>query len=147
MVVFNAIYNVIGYQYFFATGRENKFTLFIFCGAVINVVCNAILIPYLGSLGAIIGSLAAEAVVSVIMLIYIRKLLDIKQLGISMVKTVAGGLVMGVLSWNLNRLLGYGVCQSFVVIAVGTAIYLLVELILQEDFMLSLLQKLKKREV
>ncbi len=147
VVVFNALYNVIGYQYFLATGRESKYTLIIFGGAITNVVCNAILIPKFGSLGAIIGSLAAEAVVSVIMLVYIRKLLDMKQLGVALVKTMVGGFVMGILVWNLNRLLGDGICQSFVVIAVGAVIYLLVELILREDFMLSLLHRLKKREV
>ena len=146
VVIFNAIYNVIGYQYFLATGRENKFTLIIFCGAVTNVVFNAVLIPTSGSLGAIWGSLLAEVVVSVIMMIYIRKMLDIKQLGTTFLKTFLSGSIMCLVVTKVNGIIGYGIGQTAVTILVGVVIYLLLELALREAFILRFLKQLKKHE-
>ena len=146
VVIFNAIYNVIGYQYFLATGRENRFTFIILCGAITNVALNAVMIPTMRALGAIVSSLLAEVVVADIMIIYIRKMLDGKQLGITLLKTTVGGLIMCYLVAKINGVLGYGIVQTFVTIILGAVIYLGIELALKETFILGLLKQLRKHE-
>lgn len=41
---------------------ENKLSASVFAGAVLNIIVNALLIPSMGALGAVIGTLAAEIV-------------------------------------------------------------------------------------
>ena len=44
-----------------------------FVGAIVDLVLNTILIPQLGANGAAIGTLAAELVVLIVQMVYLRK--------------------------------------------------------------------------
>lgn len=146
VVIFNSIYNVIGYQYFLATKKETKYTYIILVGSVTNVILNFVLIPDFASLGAIIGSVLAEAVVSMIMLFYIRKLLNKKFLCITILKTVIGGIIMGIVVWILNRIMGYGIVQTFTVILVGAVVYIITEIIAKETLIVKVFNSLRRKQ-
>ena len=57
------ITNILGIQILVPTGRERIVLHSVIAGAVIDVIINALLIPYMQSTGAAIGTVVAEAVV------------------------------------------------------------------------------------
>lgn len=62
-VVLIGISNTIGIQMLVPLGKEKQVAYSTFCGAVTDFILNSILIPRFASLGAAVGTLAAEAVV------------------------------------------------------------------------------------
>ncbi len=65
--------NVIRTQVVLPQERDHIFVKSVCCGAVVNLAVNACLIPGMGSMGAVIGTLAAEMTVPVIQFIILRK--------------------------------------------------------------------------
>lgn len=61
LLVFMAVGNFVGVQYLSPMGKQNKMTIIYIISAVINLILNAVLIPYCYSTGAMIASIIAEA--------------------------------------------------------------------------------------
>lgn len=65
--------NVIRTQWVLPQGRDTIFVRSVCTGAVVNLLANAVLIPSLGGMGAVIGTLMAELAVPVVQFIILRK--------------------------------------------------------------------------
>ena len=81
-------------QYLIPHHKENVFVRSVFAGAGVNIVLNALLIPRLGAMGAVIGTLAAEAVACMIQYLHIRKQISIKKTFIHCCIYIGFGLIM-----------------------------------------------------
>ena len=75
-VFFIGMTNIIGIQMLLSLGREMDVLYAEIAGAVVDVVINLMLIPGYGAAGAAAGTLAAEIVVWIVMLIEVSKLKD-----------------------------------------------------------------------
>ena len=73
LIIFIGINNITGVQYLIPTKRQNIFTKTVIIGAIVNVICNFILIPKLYAIGAAISSVVAEAVIAIWQLIIVKK--------------------------------------------------------------------------
>ena len=71
--IFIALANVIRTQYLIPLHKDKIYVVSVFLGAGINIVLNLLLIPYLKSTGAAIGTLAAEGVVCIYQYAMIHK--------------------------------------------------------------------------
>ena len=96
----------------------------IVAGAVINLIINASLIPLLGSLGAMIGTMTAELTVAVCQIVPMRKIVDIKTYLIDSVPF----LIMGILMFFVTELLEYllpvpSIINLLIPIACGAFVY------------------------
>lgn len=78
-IIFSVIGSVIRSQYLIPYARDKEYTISLIAGAVINFIINLILIPLLGSLGAVIGTLCSEILLMSIQLFYVRKELPLKK--------------------------------------------------------------------
>lgn len=58
--------NVVNQQYSIPAKCDNQYTLAVTGGAIVNLICNGLLIPQLGSVGATLGTLMAELSVLII---------------------------------------------------------------------------------
>ena len=65
--------NVIRTQAVLPQGRDHVFVKSVCCGAAVNLLANALLIPGLKSMGAVIGTLLAEMTVPVVQYLILRK--------------------------------------------------------------------------
>ena len=65
--------NVIRTQVVLPQKRDSIFVKSVCCGAVVNLVANACLIPSMKSMGAVVGTLLAEMTVPVVQYIILRK--------------------------------------------------------------------------
>jgi len=65
--------NVIRTQVVLPQGRDTVFVKSVCCGAAVNLAANALLIPGMKSMGAVIGTLLAEMTVPVVQYLILRK--------------------------------------------------------------------------
>ena len=65
--------NVIRTQVVLPQKRDSIFVRSVCCGAVVNLIANACLIPSMKSMGAVVGTLAAEMTVPVVQFVILRK--------------------------------------------------------------------------
>lgn len=72
-LLFIGLTNIMGIQMLIPMGQENAVMISTFVGAIVDLVLNTILIPQLGANGAAIGTLAAELVVLIVQMVYLRK--------------------------------------------------------------------------
>jgi len=65
--------NVIRTQWILPQSRDTVFVKSVSCGAAVNLIANALLIPQMGAMGAVIGTLLAEGTVPLVQYIILRK--------------------------------------------------------------------------
>lgn len=88
--------NVIRTQVVLPQKRDYIFVRSVCCGAAVNLVVNACLIPSMKSMGAVVGTLLAELTVPVVQYIILRKELPYKRfIGYVVLYAVAGGIMLG----------------------------------------------------
>ena len=87
--------NVIRTQVVLPQKRDHIFVKSVCCGAVVNLIVNICLIPSMKSMGAVIGTLAAELTVPVVQYIILRKELPYRRfLGYAGTYAVIGGIML-----------------------------------------------------
>lgn len=103
-IIFIGLTNIIGIQLLVPLEKE-KLVLYSTCaGAVVNVILNAFLIPEMGASGAAWGTVAAEAVVLIVQVVFTRGVL----------KEIIGNLhILRIAVSLLAAGLGLGVARQF----------------------------------
>ena len=156
LVAFNALVipfysfaNMLRTQFLIPRGRDNVYTFAMVGGAVINIIVNIILIPYYGAMGAVCGNIAAEASVSVIQAVWIRKEVRIKRY----IKLGVPFFIIGFFMYFVVKFVGKFVDQNViglaVEIALGALVYCTLSLIYfiksKNEFVLSILKNIKRK--
>ncbi|MGN8750923.1 flippase [Oscillospiraceae bacterium HCP3S3_D12] len=136
--------NIMGMQVLVPTGRERVVLYSTIGGAVVDLILNTLLIPSMQSLGATIGTLAAEAVVCLIQYRALRKEMTIMQnLGIR--RVVLCVLVGALLSFWVRTM----PFNDFLALLISAVIffgsYLLVLIILKEPLVTDILSQIRNR--
>lgn len=67
------------YQYLIPHHKEKSYTVSVIIGAAVNLVANLIMIPRLGAMGAVIGTLLAEFAACSWQFISVRKLISLRK--------------------------------------------------------------------
>lgn len=116
--------NVIRTQWVLPQARDSIFVKSVCSGAVVNLVANALLIPGMGAMGAVIGTLLAEMTVPTVQFLILRKELPYgKLLRYVLVYAVIGGIMLGVVRAE-NALLPFDGWVGLAIRAVtGAAVY------------------------
>ena len=142
LVIIIGMSNANGYQYFVPTGKENILTITVVIGAITNLILNSILIPKYYSLGASISSVVAEFLVTFVGFIYIRKAkcFSLRRIVKESIKYLISGLVMFIVLLILKQYLDISVISLAILIITGAIIYLIMLLILKDEFVLKLIK-------
>lgn len=140
------ISNVTGNQYLIPTKQQNIFTVSVAIGAVTNFLLNLILIKRFQSIGAAIASVVAEIVVMTVQLYFVRKELNPTVI----VKSgspyyIAGAVMTGVL-YSIKQLVEPSIGNTFFLILCGMAVYGCVLLLMRDEFLLSLLNVVLRKQ-
>ena len=116
--------NVIRTQVVLPQKRDHIFVKSVCAGAVVNLAANACLIPSLGSMGAVIGTLMAEMTVPVVQFWILRKELPygryIKYVGIY---AVFGGIMLGCVRLTARLLPGENWLNLAIMTVTGALVY------------------------
>lgn len=94
--------NVIRTQWILPQSRDSIFVRSVSCGAVINLAANALLIPRMGAMGAVVGTLLAEGMVPVIQYLILRRELPYGRY----VRDLCSYCLIGLVMLVLVRLMG-----------------------------------------
>ncbi|MBQ3475977.1 flippase [Candidatus Saccharibacteria bacterium] len=153
VILIIALSSTIGSQYLVSVKKQNVQTLAVVMGAAINVGLNFILIPHLDSIGAVIATVIAETVITLVEIVYICRHNMIK-LG-NIFKGWFGYIISGVAMFGIIRLLqnvmGVGMLATFVQIASGGIVYCAILSLVHDDFIYYVLRMgvkiIKRRKV
>lgn len=97
IVLFIGLSGIIGMQILYPQGREKYVIISIMVGACINLLINYLLIPQYGQYGAALGTVIAEFMVTVIMILLGRKYLPINILSKQNLHYLIGSIVISIL--------------------------------------------------
>lgn len=134
--------NVFGMQYLIPIGKENVFTISVAVGAVCNFILNIILIYTIGTVGAIIASVAAETIIMIYQLIYARKVFSIKRILLCGWKNVIAGVLMFLVLYFVAGNWESSVINTLLIILIGCVIYFVLIIALRDEFIINLIKKL-----
>jgi len=123
-VIFISWANVIRTQYLIPNSKDKIYLYSVCLGAIVNVALNWIFISNLGAMGAVIGTIATEAIVAIYQTIKSRKKLDVliylKNSGIF----IFSGSVMFIAVRVVAYLMKPSILSLLVEIFIGGIIYL-----------------------
>lgn len=129
------ISNVLGSQYLTPSGQRGRSSKGIISGACVNFICNLLLIPRFGSIGAAIASLLAESVISIIYVYMSKGYITWKELWDKSWKRFLSGVIMMVIVYVIGIVMGVDMLTTFVQIICGVVVYGLLLIVLGDSFL------------
>ncbi len=140
--------NTLGSLYYNPAGLRKKSAMYIVIGSVVNLIINLIMIPKLGNVGAVIGTLCAETVISALFFINCDSFMTLKKLFKVLWKRLVAGTVMAIVVLLLNGKLPYTFVGLGINICCGAMVYFIVLLLLKDygikELLLKKVLKLRK---
>lgn len=121
---------VFGTQYLLALSKMRLYSISVYSGAAVNLIINLIFISKMGSIGAAIGTICAEATVTLVQLNYVKHSLDIKMVLKRAINYFFAGTVMFGAVRLLGNIMGASFLTTFLQIIIGGFIYIAILLLL-----------------
>ena len=123
MIIIKAWAGALRTQFIIPTGRDKIYVVSLTSGAIVNLILNALLIPRINGVGAIIGTLAAEFAVCFIQFFWCRNDIDIKNYLIDGFSFCAIGLIMFCVVEALSHISNHALITIVVQIICGAIVY------------------------
>lgn len=139
IVVVIGVSNVIGTLYLTPSGQRGRSNKAIVSGAVCNFVLNLVLIPYLGAYGAVISSISAELVISVMYCYFLREYMSIRTIAKMAVRYILLAAGMFIPVFLVGKILEPTVTTTLIQIGIGVVSYA-VALLITRDPLLGLVK-------
>lgn len=124
VIIMIAWSNVLGTQYLIPTGRNKEFTISVTGGAIVNLLCNFVLISHFQTMGAVISTVISEIAVTIIQLAILHKVIELRKLFKGNYKYLIAGLVMYLVVSTLNSAQNGNFINFMVQIVLGVIVYL-----------------------
>ena len=169
IIILMGIANVIGTQYLLPTKRQKEYTISIAIGVVANFILNYILITNYASIGASIATVLSQLIIDIIQLNYIRKEIDMKEMFKSSWKYLAAAIVMFgacyivkavleisvimemlanfALSISMSKTYFINIISIIAQIITGVIVYILMLILLKNEYVFMFLNKVKSKFV
>lgn len=122
-IIFISWANIIRTQYLIPNSRDKSFLVSIIIGAVINLCVNYLLIPKYYAMGAVVGTVCAEATVCLVQTFIVRRELPISKYLFEVLPFGLMGLVMFLFVRGVTPLIINPYVQLVVQIFIGVGIY------------------------
>lgn len=140
IIIVISVSNTLGYQYYDPAGLRSKSANYIIVGAGCNLCLNLLLIPYLKSAGAIIGSVAAETVITALYLKNCDGFLKLRSvLQMSWKRLIAGAVMFAFLQWRTPAYNSVMLDIAWLVVQ-AMAVYFAVLFIVRDKFLIDFLK-------
>ncbi|MDF2540324.1 MAG: polysaccharide biosynthesis family protein [Herbinix sp.] len=127
-----SVADVVQTQYLIPFHHEHIYIKSVSLGALINIILNFALIPFLGASGAVIGTFGAEIAVCAYQMVHIRNVYKVQQLFKTLFPFIICGLLEFAVTYALSNLpintfllLVIQICVGGLVYLIGCGIYLI----------------------
>ncbi|MBR0039367.1 MAG: flippase [Lachnospiraceae bacterium] len=137
LIICISLSNVTGMQYFVPTKQQNKLTISVCIGAVVNFILNCLLIPNFKSIGAALASVIAEAIITIVQFILAKDYISISKILKNAIKYLISGIVMMIILFAFARNREPSIFNSLIISAIGATSYFTVLLMLKDEFLLD----------
>lgn len=128
-IVFLAWGNVIRTQYLIPKEMDKQYIISAFLGAAVNFILNCIFIPLYQSVGACIGTIAAEFIVMFYQTFIVRKELQIKEYIMKSLPFLLKALIMFALTFFISKCIAVnGIYKLILQVGVAGFIYLILNI-------------------
>lgn len=144
LILIISISNCLSAQYYIPAGLRGKSSKYIIIGAIVNLFLNVFLIPQYGAVGAIVASVVAETIISMLFLVNCNNFLTLWYLFACSCKRIIAGIVMFIVIREMKLPLT-GSIKLLLEIFVGIIIYFF-SLILMQDRLILLFVKTLNRK-
>lgn len=148
LVIFVGTAQIVGLSYLIPTKQQNIYTIAVSISAVVNIIFNSLLIPRIGSYGAAIASVTAEAFGVTIELCYtfMTHQLQIGDVFKGAWKYVLSAILMGLLVRIQCSFVSGNVFWLIINICCGVVSYILILVFLKDDFLcMAIISMIKKK--
>ena len=125
LIIVIGMASVVGQSVLIPMKKQKMYSISILCGAITNIALDLILIPFLGAMGAAIGTIIAETTVTCIQVYCVNKILNLKVLScfLKSYKCIMASFIMGFIGIILDHLIQEGVIGIIVIICICTFLY------------------------
>lgn len=137
LVVAIGLNNIMGLQYLIPTGKQNTYTFCVIVGAIVNLLCNFLLIPRYGAIGATVASVFAETCIAGIEFVIIRKDIKFSSVLKSATKYLIAGAVMFSITLLISKRLSSSIINTIIIAVSGIIVYSGMLLALHDDFFIG----------
>ncbi|WP_032946530.1 oligosaccharide flippase family protein [Lactococcus lactis] len=129
-IFFLALTNALSTQYLLAAKKMQEYMVSTIVGLIVNVFLNIALIPFLGTMGAILATIATECSVAIYILWKLRKVFQVREVFLGLWKYILGGLIVSsflrVSGTHLPiNILSYSLQAFFAIVIYSIIIYFL----------------------
>lgn len=145
IVVLIGLSNVTGTQFLLPTKQQNKYTLSVIIGAIVNFTLNLILIKKFASIGASIATVIAELSVTITQFILIRKEVQALEVFKKSYKYMIAAIIMFICSNFIDCLISSNLLSIFLQTSISIIIYFGVLFLLKDKMILEGLIILKEK--
>ena len=135
IVVIIGISNCLGSQYYTPSGNRRLSARFIIIGALVNLMLNLILIPRFWGYGAIVASLIAETVITVLYLKFCKGYLTLQTLFAEGWKKLAAGIIMLAVIRAVDSFIAPDLIALALEVLLGFSVYCLAIAVLRDTFL------------
>lgn len=123
IIVFTSFANIIRTQYLLPKEKDKIYIISVIGGAIINLICNLIFIPLYASIGACIGTIAAELIVMLYQVYKVKNELPIKKYLKDMIPLFIKALIMFIIILLIKLLPISALYKVLIQIVIGISIY------------------------
>jgi len=138
IIVIIALSNCLGGQCLTPCGKRGKSAIVLWGGAFLNFLTNLLLIPRLGSIGAVIASIVSELLITIFYFYLAREFVNVWDVLNNMVKYMISGVVMFLGVFLFTYLFPANMIFTFLEIVVGMIIYFGILILIKDDLVLNL---------
>lgn len=141
IIVIIGVSNCLGSQFYTPAGYRKESAMYIIAGSCANFGFNCLLIPRFGGYGAIVASLIAETVITVLYLRHCRGYLRVRTLVTDGWKKLLSGAVMMGAVMAVMRPIGSDFLALVVGVVTGVAVYCGLLYVLRDHFLREFLME------
>ena len=140
LAIIVGISNCLGSNYYTPSGQRARSARVIVLGSVVNLILNLAMIPHIGATGAVIASIMAESVISILYVHMSDGYMSWKMLIKLGWKRMISGLVMLICVLMLGKYLPYGnLAAAAIQVASGVAVYFGLLLLMKDQLLRELI--------
>ena len=141
LIIFIGLSNVTGIQYLVPTKNQNKLTLSVIIGAIINFSLNLYLINVYKSVGAAISSVIAEFTITMVQFYIVKDEISFVVVLKNSLKYLLSGICMFAITLAFSKRLAPSIINTLIISAVGCFAYFTVLIMLKDNFLIDNLKK------
>lgn len=137
--------NVTGTQFLLPTKRQKEFTISVIIGAITNFIMNACLIWKFGAVGASIGTVIAEFMVTIVQIYFTRNDFNFREI-IKMSKNyIMSSIAMLIVCVFIREKIKNNLISVGVQVTIGIGTYVVCLMIIRDKFIFEIINRFAKK--